>query len=86
MPQFVISVDIGLKFFVTVCPIFSPPPSPFPTSARLLNPEWGTFVSAKEAITDVTSGVAGSHFSTSPPLGAYSMPITSHIVPRLTVF
>ena len=52
IPQFVISVGIGFKFFVTVCPIFStPPPSPFPTSARLLNPEWATFVSSKEAIT-----------------------------------
>ena len=73
MPQFVNSVSIGLKFCVTVSPIFLPPPSPFPTSApRLLNPEWGTFVSAKEAITDVTSEVAGTHFSTSPPPGAYS--------------
>ena len=26
IPQFVISVDIGFKFFVTVCPIFSTPP------------------------------------------------------------
>ena len=58
----------ALNFLSLSVPFFQPlPPSPFPTSARLLNPEWATFVSSKEAITDVTSRLAGCHFSTSPP-------------------
>ena len=63
----------ALNFLSLSVPFFQPlPPSPFPTSARLLNPEWATFVSSKEAITDVTSRLAGCHFSTSPPPGCIS--------------